>query len=481
MAQPQRKTDSQEAARAQILRWRAGGPALFAVEALGVPKEWDPETKEGVLPWQWEASRLLVSKKRLSVRSGKGIGKSAFLAWSILWMMTCYMPVRIGCTAPTSTQMEDVLWAELSIWHNRLKVASPALGAQFEWKVDSFVLAESPKMSFAVARTARPEKPEALQGLHAHGGAIMVIADEASGVDDKIFEAGKGALADDNSFVILASNPTRLSGLFFETHNKLKPLWGTLRVNGEEVPLQSQRLRDDIIYQYGKDSNYYRVNVTGEFPTSEDDVVIPADLCLAATRREVRPFGGRVWGVDVARFGSDRTVLVKRSENATLEKHKSWSGQDTMQTTGKILNEWRATPPDERPHAIMVDVIGIGAGVCDRLQELDMPAIGINVAESASTEDRFLRMRDELWFKAREWLEQKHCKLAEDDVLLAELSLPLYAFTSNGKIKVESKDEMRRRHPRSPDVADAFCLTFAMAAQFKGRPTYEPEVYADGA
>ena len=129
----------------------------------------------------------------------------------------------------------------------------------------------------------------------------------------------------------------------------------------------------------------------------------------------------------------------------------------------------------------MVDVIGIGAGVCDRLQELDLPAIGINVAESASIEDRYLRMRDELWFRARGFLEKKSCKLIEDDVLTGELSLPQYTFTSNGKIKVESKDEMRRRYPRSPDVADAFCLTFADAAQFRGRPAYEPEVYADGA
>jgi len=377
--------------------------------------------------------------------------------------------------------MNDVLWAELSIWHNVMKQVNPALGEQFDWKTEEFCLRESPKISFAVARTARPEKPEALQGLHAHGGSVMVIADEASGVDDKIFEAGRGAMAGENSFVILASNPTRLSGLFYETHTKLKALWGTLQVNGEDVPLQTESFREDIIYQYGKDSNYYRVNVTGEFPSSEDDVVIPAELWHAALKRDVRPFGGRIWGVDVARFGSDRTVLVKRCENATLEKHKSWSGMDTMQTSGRIHAEWSKTPPDERPQAIMVDVIGIGAGVCDRLQELDLPAIGINVAESASIEDRYLRMRDELWFRARGFLEKKSCKLIEDDVLTGELSLPQYTFTSNGKIKVESKDEMRRRYPRSPDVADAFCLTFADAAQFRGRPAYEPEVYADGA
>ena len=477
-AAPKTETSlSVDKARAQIQRWREGGPALFAVEALRVPEKWDAVKKEGVTTQQWSASKKLVAKRRLSIRAGKGVGKSTFLSWSILWFHACYFPGKGGCTAPTATQMSDVLWAELSLWHRRLRDNMPALGEKFEWKVDSFVMKEAPQESFSVARTARPEKPEALQGLHSK--YVLVLVDEASGVDDAIFEAGRGAMSGDDNFIILASNCTRLSGLFYRTHHELSPIWETDHWNGEESPLQSQAFRDEIIFEYGKDSNYYRVNVQGEFPSAEDDVVIPKTLCDAAGKRAVEPFGARVWGLDVARFGSDRCVLIKRCENATLEVHKSWTSMDTMQTAGKVYAEWLATPPKDRPVSIIVDVIGIGAGVVDRLIEMDLPIVGLNVAESASVEELYMRSRDELWFRARKWLEKKHCHLVEDKQLVAELIVPKYTFTSTGKIKVESKDEMRKRYPRSPDVADAFCLTFADAAYHRGPQTVLPEHFVD--
>lgn len=479
MPQLDPKIEGFEAARKQILKWRDGGPALFAAEALGIPKVWEEATQTGVLPWQWEASDLLVKRGRISIRSGHNVGKSAFLSWVILWAHTCYMPVKGGCTAPTATQMSDVLWAELARWHRVFKERMPGLGSKFNWKTETFEMVEAPKESFSVARTARPEKPDALQGLHAHGGIVLMIVDEAPGVSDNVFEAARSALAGNNTFAILAGNPTRLEGLFYDTHHKLKPLWGTVHVNGEDCPLQSQKFRDEIAFQYGKDSNVYRVRVLGEFPTSEEDTVIPMSLCEAAKVRDVKAFGPSVWGVDVARFGSDRTVLVKRCSNATLAPHKAWSGQDTMQTSGRIYAEWLDTPPEDRPQVIFVDVIGIGAGVADRLLELQMPVVGINVAESASADDKYLRLRDELWFRARQWLEKRSCKLVPDDVLTSELCLPRYTFQSNGKIKIESKDEMKRRMPRSPDVADAFCLTFGDAAQHLNQQSYEPAYYLD--
>lgn len=466
-----------ESARQRVLAWRAGGPALFAVEALGLPPAWDETLKEGVLPWQWEASKALVERRRLSVRSGHRVGKSAFMSWSVLWFLSCFFPAKIGCTAPTATQMSDVLWAELSLWHRRLKERTPSLGDLFQWKVDEFTVIEASKEAFAVARTARAEKPEALQGLHSKH--ILILVDEASGVPEPVFEAGRGSLAADNAFVMLASNPTRLEGLFYDTHHKLRSLWYTMSVSGHDCPTQGQQFRDELEFQYGKDSNVYRVRVTGEFPTQETDVVIPLTLCETAKVREVKPFGPIVWGIDVARFGSDRTVLIKRRDNATFAKHIAWSGQDTMQTAGRIFAEWNDTLPEDRPHTIFVDVIGIGAGVVDRLQELQLPIAGINVAESASADDRYHRLRDELWFRCRRWLEKKHCSLFNDETLIAELSLPKYKFTSSGKLIVESKDELRKRYPRSPDVADAFCLTFSDAADYHGKQSYDPPSYPD--
>jgi len=462
----------------RIVKWREGGPALFAVEALGVPPEWDPATGTGVLPWQWEASKKIVERHRLSIRSGHGIGKSAFLSWSILWFMTCYFPTKVPCTAPTAHQLSDVLWAELAKWHRIYEERVPALAGQFEWTKDEFRMKDAPKESFAVARTARADKPEALQGFHSDN--LLILVDEASGVPDIIFEVGQGALSSVHAFVILTGNPTRTTGFFFETHNRLRERWATMAVNGEEVPLVSKQFIEDISHQYGADSNVYKVRVKGEFPTSEDDAVIPLELCESALIRDVEVFGTVRWGVDVARFGDDRTVLVKRRENGTTEKHKAWSGTDTMQTSGRIYAEYLDTPLNERPEQIFVDVIGIGAGVADRLSELGLPIVPVNVAEASSYNEQYNRLRDELWFMARKALERLDFKLEEDETLVAELSLPKYKFTSSGKLQVESKDDLKKRYPRSPDVADAFCLTFGMVGVHTGKQSFEPEAYEDG-
>ena len=441
-----------------------------------LPK-YDPVTKSGVIAWWWEASEKLVRKQRLSIRSGHGVGKSAFLAICILWFACCYFPCKIPCTAPTAHQLSDVLWAELSKWHRVLRERMPELASQFEQTQDEYRLIEAPKESFAVARTARADKPEALQGFHSDN--LLIVGDEASGIPDVIFEVGQGTLSTAGAFAILAANPTRKSGFFYETHHRLRDRWETIQVNGENSELVSKQFVDDIAHQYGADSNVYRVRVLGEFANEADDIVIPLELCESAKIREVEVFGDVLWGIDVARFGRDRTTLVKRRQNATLEKHKSWIGQDLMQTSGRIYAEWLETPPDQRPKMIFVDVIGLGAGVADRLQELGLPVSGVNVAEEASVDDKYQRLRDELWFKGRKWLENKNCKLFDDDVLIAELTLPKYGFTSTGKLKVESKDELKKRYPQSPDVAEAFLMTFGQAAEHRGRQSYEPQVYED--
>jgi phage terminase large subunit len=174
--------------------------------------------------------------------------------------------------------------------------------------------------------------------------------------------------------------------------------------------------------------------------------------------------------LDVARFGSDKTALCKRKGRIITDKIKTWSGKDTMQVAGIIKAEYERVKqyPAERPAEIMVDSIGIGAGVVDRLREMGLPARGVNVAESASVDALYSRLRDELWFNARHWFDGKDVAMwvdpadGEGDVeLIEELVSAKYAYTSLGKLKVESKDEMRKRGLMSPDLADAFCLTLA--------------------
>jgi hypothetical protein len=170
-----------------------------------------------------------------------------------------------------------------------------------------------------------------------------------------------------------------------------------------------------------------------------------------------------VYGVDVARFGSDRTVICKRQGNVVLS-FKHWSGEDLMGTVGRIVHEASLDKPSE----IMVDSIGLGGGVADRLRELGHNVRDVNVSESVALNQQAARLRDELWLDAKSWLETRAVRLPKDDELRAELIGPTYSFTSNGKIKVEGKSEMKRRGMRSPDLADALCLTFSGQAALVG-------------
>jgi len=436
-----------------VLRWRMGGPALFAKEVLGA----EPTDQ------QWQGSRSIVEKRRVSIRSGHGTGKSTFMAWCILWFLSCYFPAKVPATAPTSHQLEDVLWSEIARWHRELKERMPALGEQFEWSAGAFRMKSAPNESFSVARTSRPERPEALQGFHSEN--ILFLIDEASGVSDNVFEVAEGALSTDGAFVVMAANPTRQSGYFFDSHHKMRSAWAALHWNGEDSPRVSRTYIENMEKKYGRHSPVFKVRVLGEFVGAADGV-ISLELCEAARIRDVdvNEAAPVVWGVDVARFGDDSSALAKRKGNHQIDPVREWWGKDTMQTVGIVKAEWDKATEHDRPQAINVDVIGIGAGVVDRLKEMGLPAVGVNVAETEAVnendERQFSRLRDQLWWQGREWLEARDCKLADDDETIAELTTPVYSILSNGRIKVEGKDEMKKRGVKSPNRADAWLLTF---------------------
>jgi hypothetical protein len=387
------------------------------------------------------------------------------MAWSVLWFLACYFPARVPCTAPTSHQLEDVLWAEIAKWHRKLGETIPPLADLFEWSKEAIRLKAAPQESFAVARTARAERPEALQGFHAEN--LLFLIDEASGVPDPVFQVAEGALSTPGCFVVMAANPTRRDGYFYDSHHKDRANWATLAWSGIDSPMVSREYISGMLSKYGAASPIYKVRVLGEFVDAADGV-IPLDLCESAVGREVELIKERpiVWGLDVARFGDDSTALAKRQGNWQMEPVREWFGKDTMQTTGLVMAEWERTPEKLRPVAINVDVIGIGAGVVDRLKELGLPVYGINVAEAEATSAtrQYSRLRDELWFMSRDWLAAKDCKLCDDQDTIAELVTPTYSILSNGLIKVEGKDEMKKRGVKSPNRADAWNLTFAKTA-----------------
>jgi hypothetical protein len=169
------------------------------------------------------------------------------------------------------------------------------------------------------------------------------------------------------------------------------------------------------------------------------------------------------YGLDVARFGDDRTVLCKRQGNCVLEI-KSWAHADLMETCGRVVFEAKTDKPAE----IMVDSIGMGGGVADRLREMEFNVRDVNVSETTAFNPQAAKLRDELWLTVKDWLNQRACRLPRDDELRGELISPTYGFLSNGKIKVEGKAEMKKRGLRSPDKADALGLTFAGQQAFVG-------------
>jgi phage terminase large subunit len=424
---------------------------LFVREVWGV--EPDPEQREALEEYDRRG-------RRISIRSGHGVGKTTLLAWMAIHHILTRFPQKTVATAPTSSQLFDALAAELFGWINKLPAKLKAL---LDVKSDRVELLAAPDESFISFRTSRAEQPEALAGVHSEN--VLLIGDEASGIPDPIFEAAAGSMSGHNATTILAGNPVRSSGLFYDTHHKLRDQWYTIRISCETSPRVSQDYVEDMKRRYGERSNAYRVRVLGEFPLADDDTVIPFELMEAALKRDVKPLAVRpVWGVDCARFGQDRSAIAKRKGNHLLEPVRAFHSLDTMELVGRIKAEWDMTPPSERPEDICVDVIGIGAGVVDRLRELKLPAVGINVSESPAMGDRFRNLRAELWWKGREWLAKRDSNMAGDEALGAELIAVKYKFTSNGKIQIEAKEDIKKRGLPSPDLADAFMLTFARDA-----------------
>ena len=438
------------------------GPELFVEEVLGVtPDRWQRE--EVLRPFGRGV-------RKISIRSCHGPGKTAVLAWLVVYMLCTRYPQKTAATAPSKGQLEDALVAEVNSWMAKLP---PALLSLFEMKKNRIELRAAPDDSFFTARTAREENPEALQGIHSEN--VLLIVDEASGVHEKIFEAAVGSMSGHNATTIMASNPVRTSGFFFDSHNRNRAQWHTVHVSAFDTPRVSCEFVQEVADTYGEDSNAYRVRVLGEFPTGDLDTIVPYELIDSAMNRDVdMPDAyAEVWGLDVARFGDDSTVLVRRTKRGLRPKIMTWKGKDLMETAGRVKAEWDALPPSRRPEIILVDDIGVGGGVVDRLRELELPARGINVSETKNVDDRYRNLRTELYFKAKEWLEGRGVSMPKCDgscpvrskcvheALAAELSSVRYKYNSSGKIIAEPKDEIKKRIGHSPDYADAFVLTFA--------------------
>ena len=438
----------------------SGNPWALCIEHYGRALNTFWRDCLGVEPdkWQEDANRAIShGHTRIAIRSGHGVGKTKWLANLVVWFTCTRLPFKVGMTAPSSPQLHDALLGELRAVYRSLPLAWANL---FDVQSDRIELKAQPDNCFVTARTSRADNPESLQGLHSEH--LLLVIDEASGVPEPVFEAAVGSMSTPGAITVMTGNPTRSSGMFWRAFNMEPERWWLRRVSCHESPRVDPGFIEEVLNRWGADSNQYRVRVTGEFPEQEDDTLIPAGLVESAMERVEIPLIGspEVWGVDCARFGQDQSCLIKRRGNRVTEPPRRWQGIDTMRLAGAVKSEFDLTQPQNRPQLIAVDVIGIGAGVVDRLLEQNLPVLGVNVGEAPPVQGRFMRLRDQLWLSVREWLETRSVSLPFDDQLRAELCAPRVKFLSDGRMLVESKQQLRARGFPSPDSADALCNTF---------------------
>lgn len=406
---------------------------------------------------------------RSSIASGHGIGKSACVAWLIIWIMSTRPWCRGVVTANTAEQLQTKTWPELAKWHQM------AINSHwFKWTATQFYFAkcsEDKRKNYCFdAVTWSEERTEGFAGLHNASGAVCIIFDEASAIPDKLLEVAQGAMTDGEPWLFAFGNPTRNDGWFFETFHSLTKLWWNLNVDSREVRITNKEYIAELVDQYGEESDYIRVRVRGLFPTVGDTQFIPSDLVASAMLRRPHVEKGNaldqaplVLGIDVARFGEDMTVFCfRKGQDAQSIKIQKFRSLDTMQIATMAAEHIMLWNPDY----VFVDGVGVGGGVVDRLRQLGFRVMDVNGGGRPTHVDRYSNKRAEMWGEMRNWLRDGGC-LPKDDELKSELIGPQYSFTTKHQIKLERKEDMKKRGLRSPNIADALALTFASPTAYR--------------
>lgn len=392
----------------------------------------------------------------MAVASGHGIGKSAFVAWLILWALTTRPDTQAVVTANTETQLKTKTWVQLATWHRRCRFSKG-------FKLSGLSLAAAdPKQTRTWRCDAVPwneTNPEAFAGLHNQGGRILLVFDEASAIPDIIWETAEGALTDRDTEILwlVAGNPTKATGRFRECFGRYAHRWACRQIDSRSVGFTNKAQLDQWIEDYGEDSDFVRVRVRGVFPRVGSAQFVATDLVEQAQRREAAhglqdPV---IVGVDVARYGGDETVVAIRvGRDARSHAWTPLRGLDSMQVAARVVEVIRA----RRPDAVVVDGGGVGAGVIDRLREVGYPVIEANFGGRADDPRVYADKGAEMWGRLRDWLPG--AALPDDPLLRDQLVGREYGYSPTLQIKLERKQDMKARGLASPDRADALALTF---------------------
>lgn len=423
--------------------------------------------------WQLKVMKDIVEHTHISVRSGQGVGKTALEAVIALWFLTVYPFPKVVATAPTRQQLHDILWAEIAKWQTR----SPLLESLLKWTKTKVYMRKYEERWFATARTAT--KPENMQGFHEEN--MLFIVDEASGVADPIMEAILGTLSGPNNKLAMFGNPTRTSGVFYDSHNRDRHHYRTHKVSSMDSSRTSRKNIEMLLDKYGHDSDVARVRIFGDFPRAEADAFIPLEIVELAVNSDYKHSEQTTigdLGVDVARFGDDETAIVKRIDNYVFPI-KTYRKKDTTETTGYVLKAAREMMQQNKHLKqiyIKVDDSGVGGGVTDQLREkireqrLPYKVYPVINNGKANDDEHYENVGTEQWAVLRDILNENFSKhmqgepveihLPDDEKLVSQLTTRKYRMTSRGKIALERKEEMKDRGLQSPDRADAIVLAF---------------------
>lgn len=447
----------------------------------------DTELADSTGPEEWQATLLKGVRDGLltpheaiqqAVASGHGVGKSALVAWIVLWAMSTFEDTRGVVTANTENQLKTKTWVELNKWHRLFiakdlfevtatKICSKDPMHADTWRVDIVPWSE--------------RNTEAFAGLHNKGRRILVVFDEASSIPDVIWETTEGALTDSDTQIIwlVCGNPTRNTGRFRECFSKFRLIWKTTQVDSRTVSITNKKQIAKWERDYGDDSDFFRVRVKGEFPRVGAMEFISLDDATAASQREisVQLFDALVLGVDVARYGDDETVIyIRKGRDGRTHAPVRLRGVDTMTVAGRVAEICQKMGAD----AVFVDGGGVGGGVVDRLRQLHVHGVFdidfSSKADRAHFEDqtRYANKRAEMWGYMREWL--KGGAIPDDKDLINQLVAPQYIFNIRNEIQLENKSDIKKRTGESPNLPDALALTFAypvISHRMAGREGFE--------
>ena len=407
----------------------------------------------------------IIGALRRAISSGRGVGKSALVSWLILWMLSTRIGSSAIISANSENQLRKVTWGELTKWaamaingHWWEPTATSLQPAQWLTELVERDLKKGTRYWGAEGKLWSEENPDAYAGVHNTDG-MLVIFDEASGIPDSIWAVAAGFFTENilDRYWFAFSNGRRNTGYFYEAvDGNKRDFWESEKIDARGVEGTDKSIYDQIIAEYGEDSDEARVEVYGDFPKSGEDQFIGPHLVEDAMRRPLYKdmTAPVIIGIDPARGGMDSTVIaVRRGRDiVTIRRYK---GDDTMATVGHVIDAIE----EYRPALTVIDEGGLGYGILDRLNEQRYKVRGVNFAWKAKNPAAYVNKRAEIWGMMKDWL--KTASIPQDRLLKSDLTSPTKKPNSAGAIGLESKKDMRARGLASPDAADAIAVTFA--------------------